>query len=192
MRPVGPSEIPHGGVAFTGSGWVPNTPNRALRTEEIPQLVERFRTAAERSLQAGFDGVELHSANGYLFDQFLQDNSNKRTDIYGGSFENRARFLFEATRAVSSVYGSDKVAVRLAPSGTFGDMGDSDPVSLFTYVATELDKLNLAYLHLIEPRVIGNDDDPSKDQNPIAATMIRKVYKGLCQVTASGTYRFDM
>ncbi|WP_420994190.1 alkene reductase [Cupriavidus sp. 30B13] len=186
-RPVGPSEVPHGGVAYTKAGWIPNTPNRALETGEIAGLVESFRTAAARGVAAGFDGVELHAANGYIFDQFLQDGSNKRTDAYGGSFENRARFLLEATRAVISVWGSNKVAVRLGPSGSWGDMSDSDPVGLFTYVAAELAKLDLAYIHLIEPRVLGNVDDESKDQNPVAAQTIRKHYKGT--IIAAGGFK---
>ncbi len=188
-RPVGPSEITHGGVAYTEAGWVPNTPNRALETHEIAGLVESFRSAAARGVTAGFDGVELHAANGYIFDQFLQDGSNKRTDSYGGSFENRARFLLEATRAVVSVWGSNKVAVRLGPSGEFGDMSDSDPVGLFTYVASELAKLDLAYLHLIEPRVVGNVDDESKNQAPVAAQTIRKVYEGT--IIAAGGFKRD-
>ena len=188
-QPVGPSEVLHGGVAYTATGWVPNTPNRALKTEEIAGLVESFRSAAARGVQAGFDGVELHAANGYLFDQFLQDGSNKRTDIYGGSFENRARFLIETTKAVIGVWGSNKVAVRLGPSGTWGDMSDSDPDGLFTYVAEELDKLNLAYVHLIEPRVLGNVDDETKDQNPVAAQTIRKHYKGT--LIAAGGFKGD-
>jgi N-ethylmaleimide reductase len=178
VQPVAPSAVPHGGVAYTEAGWVPNTPSRALTIAEIAELVESFRTAAIRGKEAGFDGVELHAANGYLFDQFLQDGSNKRTDIYGGSFENRARFLVEATQAVISVWGSERVAVRMGPSGTWGDMSDSNPEGLFSYVAQELDKLNLAYVHLIEPRVLGNVDDESKDQNPVAAQLIRKHYKG--------------
>lgn len=186
-QPVGPSANPHGGVAHTRSGWVDNTPNRSLEIEEIAELVESFRRAADRGLAAGFDGVELHSANGYLFDQFLQDGSNKRTDIYGGSFENRARFLMEATRAVISVWGSDRVAVRLGPSGSFGDMYDSDPQGLFTYVATELDKLNLAYLHLIEPRVKGVIEDETRDPNPIASQLIRTVYSGT--IIAAGGFK---
>jgi len=177
-QPVAPSAVPHGGVAYTEAGWVPNTPSRALTIPEIAELVESFRTAAIRGKQAGFDGVELHAANGYLFDQFLQDGSNKRADIYGGSFENRARFLIEATKAVISVWGSEHVAVCLGPSGTWGDMSDSNPEGLFAYVAQELAKLNLAYLHLIEPRVLGNVDDDCKDQNPVAAQLIRKHYKG--------------
>ncbi|MES2073165.1 MAG: alkene reductase [Pseudomonadota bacterium] len=176
--PVAPSALEHGGVAYTEEGWTPNTPPRELTIEEIKALVESFRAAAKRGIAAGFDGVEIHSANGYLFDQFLQDGSNKRTDIYGGSFENRSRFLLEAVNAVISVWGSDRVAVRIGPSGRFGDMSDSNPDGLFTYVAGELDKLNLAYLHLIEPRIVGESEDATRDQNPVAARLIRQHYKG--------------
>lgn len=185
-QPVGPSAIPHGGVAYTATGWVANTPNRALTVPEIKDLVESFRLAAKRGVEAGFDGVEIHAANGYIFDQFLQDGSNKRTDEYGGSFENRARFLLEVTQAVIGVWGSDKVAVRIGPSGSFGDMSDTDPVGLFTYVARELDKLHLAYLHLIEPRVLGNDEDQSKSQEPVAARLIRQHYSG--KIIAAGGF----
>ncbi|PLP99593.1 alkene reductase [Cupriavidus pauculus] len=188
-QPVGPSAIPHGGVAYTESGWVPNTPNRALEIDEIQALVESFRQAALRGVQAGFDGVELHAANGYLFDQFLQDGSNKRTDLYGGPFENRARFLLDATRAVISVWGSHKVAVRLGPSGSWGDMSDSDPEGLFTYVAAELDKLDLAYLHLIEPRIAGNIEDDARNQQPVAAKLLRQVFKG--PIIAAGGFHGD-
>jgi N-ethylmaleimide reductase len=185
--PVAPSAVLHGGVAYTEAGWIPNTPSRELTIPEITELVESFRTAAIRGKEAGFDGVELHAANGYLFDQFLQDGSNKRTDIYGGSFENRARFLMEVTQAVISVWGSDRVAVRLGPSGTWGDMSDSNPEALFTYVAEELAKLNLAYLHLIEPRVLGNVDDESKNPDAVAAQLIRQHYKGT--IIAAGGFK---
>ncbi len=176
--PVGPSAIVHGGVAYTSAGWVPNTPNRELTIAEIAELVESFRAAAERGIAAGFDGVELHGANGYLVDQFLQDGSNKRSDRYGGSIENRSRFLLEVTAALISVWGSDKVGVRVGPSGSFGDMSDSDPVALFSYVAQQLNGLKLAYLHLIEPRVLGNIEDASKDQNPVAAQLMRQHFQG--------------
>ncbi|MHC8334268.1 alkene reductase [Pseudomonas sp. LB3P25] len=185
-QPVAPSAVVHGGVAYTEAGWVPNTPARELTISEIRGLVDSFRAAAERGVAAGFDGVELHSANGYLFDQFLQDGSNKRTDIYGGSFENRSRFLLETVDAVTSVWGNNRVAVRLGPSGTWGDMSDSDPDGLFTYVARELDKLNLGYLHLIEPRIAGNVEDESKNQNPLAAQLIRQHYKGI--IIAAGGF----
>jgi len=177
-QPVGPSEVPHGGVAHTAAGWVPSTPNRALKTHEVEALVESFRQAAIRGKTAGFDGVEIHSANGYLLDQFLQDGSNKRTDKYGDSWENRARFLLEVTNALISVWGSERVAVRLGPSGSFGDMSDSDPKGLFTYVASELAKLKLAYLHLIEPRINGAAEDPTRDQQPVAARLLRQYYPG--------------
>jgi N-ethylmaleimide reductase len=177
-QPVAPSAVLHGGVAYTEAGWIPNTPARALTVAEIATLVERFRAAARRGVAAGFDGVEIHGANGYLFDQFLQNGSNKRDDNYGGSIENRSRFLMEVTRALIEVWGHDKVAVRIGPSGTWGDMADSNPEALFTHVAQELDKLNLAYLHLIEPRVLGNIEDDSKDQNPLATQLIRRHYRG--------------
>ncbi len=188
-QPVAPSAVEHGGVAYTEAGWIPNTPARALTIAEISDLVESFRTAAERGVQAGFDGVEIHGANGYLFDQFLQDGSNKRTDIYGGSFENRSRFLPDVTRALISVWGSKRVAVRLGPSGAWGDMSDSNPEALFTYVAQQLSAFDLAYLHLIEPRVLGNVDDDSKDPAPVAAQLMRKHYKGL--IIAAGGFKSD-
>ena len=187
VRPVGPSEILHGGVAHTESGWVPNTPNRALHIAEISGLVENFRSAAQRAMAAGFDGVELHGANGYLVDQFLQDGSNKRTDEYGGSIANRARFLLEVTDALVSVWGADRVGVRIGPSGSFGDMSDSNPDALFSFVARELDKRGLAYLHLIEPRVLGNVDDESKTQQPVGSRLIRQHYKGT--IIAAGGFK---
>jgi N-ethylmaleimide reductase len=184
--PVGPSEVLHGGVAYTTEGWVPNTPNRALSIAEIEGLVQSFRLAALRGKEAGFDGVEIHAANGYLFDQFLQDGSNKRTDIYGGSFENRARFLLDTTKAIISVWGSDKVAVRIGPSGNWGDMSDTNPEGLFTYVAQQLEPLKLAYLHLIEPRIAGNIEDETKNQAPVASQLIRKHYSGI--IIAAGGF----
>jgi N-ethylmaleimide reductase len=176
-QPVGPSEVPHNTMAHTSAGWVTATPNRALAADEIPAIVEGFRSAAQRAMAAGFDGVELHGANGYLLDQFLQDSSNKRTDIYGGSFENRARLLLDATHAVIAVWGSDRVAVRLSPSSTFGEMADSDPHGLFTYVVQQLDKLNLAYLHLIEPRWLA--EEGSEEQTPVVTQELRKHSSGV-------------
>jgi N-ethylmaleimide reductase len=119
-----------------------------LEIEEIGEIVEQFRGGAIRAKAAGFDGVEIHGANGYLIDQFLQDGSNKRTDIYGGSIENRTRMLLEVTEAVTSVWGSDRVGVRLGPSGTFGSMSDSNPNALFGYAVAQLNRFGLAYLHL--------------------------------------------
>ena len=176
--PVAPSEVAYEGLAYTANGWVPSSPHRALAEAEVIDMVEQFRLAAVRGKEAGFDGIEIHGANGYLIDQFLQDGSNKRTDAFGGTIEKRARFLLDITKAAISVWGSHRVAVRLGPSGSFGSMKDSNPEALFTYVAAELDKLNLAYLHLIEPRVLGNAEDASKDQNPVASRLLRTVFHG--------------
>jgi N-ethylmaleimide reductase len=184
--PVTASVVPYEGVAYTAQGWVPSSPHRALREDEVRDMVVQFRHAAERGLKAGFDGVEIHGANGYLIDQFLQDGSNKRTDSYGGSVARRARFLLDITREAIAVWGRDRVAVRLGPSGRFGDMHDSDPVALFSHVASELDKLGVAYLHLIEPRVNGNTVDDSRDQNPVAARLIRRHFKG--SIIAAGGF----
>lgn len=129
---------------------------RALETNEIPGIVEQYRQGAKNAQAAGFDGVEIHSANGYLLDQFLQDGSNHRNDEYGGSIENRARLLMEVTASVTQVWGADRVGVRLSPSGTFGDIHDANPEALFSYVVNVLNRFGLAYLHLVEPRVDGN------------------------------------
>ncbi len=140
-------------LVSTLSGWVQPSPHRALTIPEIARIVEDYRQAATRAKAAGFEGVELHAANGYLIDQFLQDGSNKRTDEYGGSIENRSRLLFEVVTAMASVWGGDRVAVRIAPNGTWNGVSDSNPTALFTYVAEHLNQFGLAYLHIIEPRV---------------------------------------
>jgi N-ethylmaleimide reductase len=123
---------------------------RALEIGEIPRIVAQYRDGARRALEAGFDGVELHGANGYLIDQFLRDGTNHRTDIYGGTPANRARLLVEVTRALLEVWGADRVGVRLSPSGTFNDMRDSNPVDTFAHAVRELDRLGIVYLHLVE------------------------------------------
>lgn len=139
---------------------------RALATEEVARIVEDFRAAAINARAAGMDGVEVHGANGYLIDQFLQDRTNRRTDRYGGSVENRARFLLEIVDAVVDVWGADRVGVRLSPYGTFNDMGDSAPLDLFTYVIGALSERGIAYLHLIEPRA--SEASSTGEINPIA------------------------
>jgi len=113
--------------------------------------------ATKCALAAGFDGVEIHSANGYLLDQFLRDGSNKRTDNYGGSFDNRTRLLMEVTQAVVNVAGADKVGIRLSPVNPFNDMHDSNPQALFNYVVGALNSFNLAYLHVIEGNIGGEE-----------------------------------
>jgi 2,4-dienoyl-CoA reductase-like NADH-dependent reductase (Old Yellow Enzyme family) len=130
---------------------------RALGTEEIPGIVADYRKGAENAKSAGFDGVEVHGANGYLLDQFLQDTTNKRTDQYGGSVENRARLMLEVTDACISVWGASRVGVHLAPRGDSNSMGDSDPLATFGYVARELGKRGIAFIfareHLGEGRI---------------------------------------
>ncbi|RYD21207.1 MAG: alkene reductase [Verrucomicrobiaceae bacterium] len=144
--PVAPSAIaPAGHVSLVRPEKAFVTP-RALELSEIPGIVEDYRRAAENAKAAGFDGVEIHGANGYLIDQFLQDSSNKRTDEYGGPVENRARFLLEVTDAVVSVWGADRVGVHLAPRGDAHDVGDSDLTSVFHHVARELGKRGIAFL----------------------------------------------
>jgi N-ethylmaleimide reductase len=170
------------------SGWVQPSPHRALDISEIPGVVEDYRKAATRARAAGFDGVELHAGNGYLPDQFLQDGSNKRTDAYGGSIENRSRFLLEVVGAMTSVWGGDRVALRIAPAGTWNHMSDSNPAALFTYVAAQLNRFGLAYLHIIEPRVKGNVTI-NEGQGPIAAEQLRKVFQG--KIIAAGGFEPD-
>ena len=153
--PVAPSAVKPAGKAFTFDGLVDYVEPRALEAGELPGIVADYVHATQCALKAGFDGVEIHSANGYLLDQFLRDGSNKRTDSYGGSIENRARFLMEVTKAVVAVAGSDKVGVRLSPVNPFNDMKDSNPQAVFNYVTEQLNQFNLAYLHVVEGGIHG-------------------------------------
>lgn len=148
--PVAPSAIAAAGRVRRLRPKRPYTQPRALQPEEIPGIVEDFRRGAENSQRAGFDGVEIHAANGYLIDQFLQDSTNHRSDRYGGTVENRARFLLEITDAVTEVWGPDRVGVHLRPRGEEHDMGDSDPRSVFGYVAEELGRRQIAFLFVRE------------------------------------------
>lgn len=144
--PVAPSAIaPKGHVSLVRPEKNYVTP-RALKTDEIPGIVAAYKRGAENAKEAGFDGVEIHAANGYLLDQFLQDSTNKRTDNYGGSIENRARLLLEVTDAAIEVWGADRVGVHLAPRGDSHDLSDSNPEKTFTYVATELGKRKIAFI----------------------------------------------
>jgi N-ethylmaleimide reductase len=155
VLPVAPSAIKPAGKAFTYEGLVDFVEPRALNAGELPAIVQEYVHATKCALAAGFDGVEIHAANGYLLDQFLRDGSNKRTDNYGGSLENRTRLLMEVTKAVAGVAGADKVGVRLSPVNPFNDMHDSNPQALFNYVADALSQFNLAYLHVVEGDVGG-------------------------------------
>jgi N-ethylmaleimide reductase len=185
--PVAPSVVPFTGHAATSEGEVVASPARELKIEEIPGIVEDFRAAAERAKIAGFDGVELHSANGYLLNQFLEDSSNKRTDAYGGSYENRTRFLLEVTRAVIAVFGPGRVGVRVTPSGEFNEMYDSNPEGLYSYLAEQLNTLDLAWFHIVEPRIVGDHSKEDADKlKPVASAQLRKFYKGL--IIAAGGF----
>jgi N-ethylmaleimide reductase len=172
-------------LVSTPTGWHQPSPHRALEIGEIPGIIEDYRKAAENAKAAGFDGVELHAANGYLLAQFLDDGSNHRTDEYGGSIENRARFLLQVVEAVVSVWGGDRVGVRIAPGGTWNGMSDSDPAALYGYVAEQLNPLGLAYLHVVEPRVKGNIV-VGEDNGPVAAEQLRKIYTG--KIIAAGGF----
>jgi N-ethylmaleimide reductase len=187
--PVTPSVVgPFEGMVSTPNGWAKPSPPRALDISEIPAIIEDYRKAAARAKAAGFDGVELHGANGYLPDQFLQDGTNKREDAYGGSIENRCRFLVEVVQSLVSVWGRDRVAVRIGPGGTFNGMRDSNPTALFGYLAEQLNGFGLAYLHVIEPRVKGNTLI-AEGQAPVAAEQLRKNFKG--KIIAAGGFEPD-
>ena len=155
--PVAPSAIAAKGRVSLLRPERPYPVPRPLQTEEVREVIASFRKGAENSQAASFDGVEIHGANGYLLDQFLQDGSNKRTDRYGGSIENRARLMLEVTDAVVSVWGAGRVGVHLAPRGDAHDMGDTDPLATFGYIARELGKRKIAFLcareSLNEPRL---------------------------------------
>lgn len=182
-RPVAPSAIAATGTLHTPEGKRSLETPRALETHEIPEIVEQFRKGAENAMTAGFDGVELHGAFGYLIDQFLQDGSNQRTDEYGGSIENRARFLLDVVAAVASVWGADRVGIKLSPSNTFYGMHDSNPKATFSYVLNALNSFNLAYVHLMEP----NDVDlATRDVLHPVTPLFRPIYKGT--LITNGSY----
>ncbi len=172
-------------VVDTKDGFLQTSPHRALETVEIGDILAQYHAAAHNAQRAGFDGVEVMAANGHLIDQFLQDKSNKRTDQYGGSIENRTLLLIEIVETLARVWGADRIGVRLAPSGTFNRMGDSNPRALFRYVAQRLDGFGLAYLHLIEPRVKGGETI-AEAQGPVAAQELSKIFRG--PVIAAGGF----
>ena len=189
VLPVAPSAvaIPAEFKTATADGNVVfyETP-RALETAEIAGVIEAYRQAAVNAQKAGFDGVEIHGANGYLIEQFLQSNSNSRTDRYGGSIENRARLLLEITQAAIEVWGADRVGVRLSPYGIANGSGEADSMPLYTHVVEALNPLGLAYLHFIEPRSSGAGRAEVNWQNvPSAMVLFRPVWKGVL-ITAGG------
>ena len=178
--PVAPSAIAAEGQTYTLEGPKPFGVPRALELDEIPGVVEQFAHGARSALASGFDGVEIHGANGYLVDQFLRSGTNQRTDAYGGPVENRTRFLLEVTEAVVGVWGADRVGVRFSPTGVFNTMSDSDPAATFGYAAKALDRFGLAYLHVVEP--VGS---PA----PLVAPVLRAAFRG--PFILNGGYNLD-
>jgi N-ethylmaleimide reductase len=172
-QPVAPSALAiENDEVHTPEGKKPYVMPRVLEDAEIPAIVEGFRLAAINAKEAGFDGVEVHGANGYLIDEFLRDSANKRSGPYGGSRENRARLLFEILTAVSEVWGSDRVGLRLSPLNSFNSMSDSDPIGLYTWLAEQLNDFSLAYLHVMRA-------DLYKIQHGDVLSPIRKAYRGV-------------
>ncbi len=191
--PVAPSAVAisteYKTVTADGKPTTYETP-RALETEEVAGIVAAFGQAARNALAAGFDGVEIHGANGYLLEQFLQSRTNLRTDRYGGSIENRARLLLEVTQAAIDVWGANRVGVRLSPYGIANDSGEPDPMPLYGHVVKSLDRLGLAYLHFIEPRSSGAGRAEVNWQNvPSAMVLFRPLWSGV--LIAAGCFTGD-
>jgi N-ethylmaleimide reductase len=180
-QPVSASDkTPEGEIMASDFSMKKYETPRALPINEIPTIVAQFKNAAVHAKNAGFDGIEIHGANGYLIDQFLRDGSNSRTDDYGGSIENRARLLTEIITAVIDVWGPQKVGVRLSPHNAFNSMSDSDPVTTFVEVSKILNQFPLAYLHLMEP--IGEHPFAAQKGSVRVTNRIREVYKSILMV----------
>jgi len=171
--PIAPSAVKPNAQAFTANGFEPIPTPRALATSEIPGIIAQYAQGARNALAAGFDGVEVHGANGYLIDQFLRDGTNKRTDAYGGSIENRTRFLLEVVDAVTAVVGAERTGVRISPQNGQNDITDSDPQNLFNHVAAALSGRDLAYLHVIE------GDTGSVPVPPFDYLAIKRLFGGI-------------
>lgn len=178
--PEAPSAIAPAGQTY-GADWQLHdyeTP-KAMTLEDIARLLNEFSLAAKNAKSAGFDGVEIHAANGYLLDQFLQDKTNHRDDQYGGSIDNRLRLLGEVIESVAKVFSSDRIGVRLSPYGSFNDMADSDPIALFNAAIRKLNGYQLAYVHMIEPRsTSAGGNDQVNGEAPITSEMFRAAYQG--------------
>ncbi len=183
-QPVAPSAIRADTQTYTSrdSGMVPVSEPRALETDEIPGVVEQYRAAAQRAKDAGFDGVEIHGANGYLIDQFTRSGTNQRTDAYGGSLENRLRFPIEVAEAVAGVWGPGRVGYRVSPAADFNSMSDANPSETFGALAEKLGALNLAYLHAVEA-FRGSE----RNEDVIAA--VRQAFSGV--YIANGGYTHE-
>ncbi|WP_041657308.1 alkene reductase [Azoarcus sp. KH32C] len=173
VQPVAPSAVKPNVFAYTHNGKVEVPQPRALSIEEIAEVVQQFRRAAANAIRAGFDGVEIHGANGYLVDQFLRDGANKRTDQYGGSIENRARFALEVIDAVVAEIGAGRVGIRLSPVTPANDLSDSNPQAVFGHLIEELNKRGIAFIHFVEGATGGPRDVPGFD-----FAWARKTFKG--------------
>jgi len=188
-QPVAPSAIkPEGAQTFIDaeSGLVDVLQPRALRTEEMPDVVDQFRNGAINAQRAGFDGVEIHAANGYLLDQFLRSKSNRRSDAYGGPVENRLRLPLMVVDAVIEVWGAERTGIRVSPTGTFNDMHDDDPVATYSMFASALNSKGLAFIEVVEDSFQGNDVE-GRPENVIQA--IQKNFNGA--YIANGNYSAD-
>lgn len=184
--PVAPSAIKPEGLAFTEAGFKPFVTPRALETSEIQDIIKQYVHAAQCAKLAGFDGIEIHSANGYLLDQFIRDQSNKRTDSYGGSLENRARLVLEVVEAITKVWPGERVGIRFAPVSPANDMADSNPMQTFSYIVKELNRFSLAYIHCVEGQTIG----PRHIPNDFSFIELRKLFHGF--YIANNSYNLQM
>jgi N-ethylmaleimide reductase len=183
--PVAPSAIPAKTKTFVGGKFTDVSAPRALELSEIPGIVDSFRKAAANAIAAGFDGVEIHGANGYLLDQFAKDGSNKRTDAYGGSIENRARLMLEVAEAVVKEIGAERTGIRVSPVTPANDVSDSNPQPLFDHIVDKLNALKLVYIHVIE----GSTGGP-RDYAPFDYASLRKRFKGA--YIANNAYTYDL
>jgi len=173
QAPVSPSAQPANTKTYIESGFAAVSAPRALALAEIPEIIADYVAAAENAKAAGFDGIELHGANGYLIDQFLRDGANRRSDAYGGSIENRVRFALEVVDAVAKVFPRGRIGIRISPVSPANDLVDSDPQALFTYLATKLGEADIAFLHVVEGATGG-----ARDNLPFDYGALRRAFKG--------------
>ena len=184
-KPVAPSAIRAKTKTFVGGNFADVSEPRALELSEIPAIIDDFKRAAANARDAGFDGVEIHGANGYLLDQFAKDGTNKRTDAYGGAIENRARLMLEVSRAVSAELGPDRTGIRISPVTPANDVSDSNPQPLFDYIVDQLNALKLVYIHVIEGATGG-----PRDIAPFDYASLRKRFSGA--YVANNAYDFGL
>jgi N-ethylmaleimide reductase len=183
--PVAPSAIRANGKTFVGGTFADVSEPRALELSEIPGIIDSFKQGAANAIAAGFDGVEIHGANGYLLDQFAKDGANKRTDSYGGSIENRAKLMLEVAKAVTSEVGSERTGIRISPVTPSNDISDSNPQALFDYIVDHLSALKLVYLHVVEGATGG-----PRDIAPFDYRSLRNRFKGA--YIANNGYDFEL